>query len=148
MTNTTKGKVEAINDRESQDWYGVLIDDDWYNGDDSLNEDIEKGDEVAIKFTEQQNADSSWMSIENIKRTGGSGPNSESRAGGASNSSTHLSKNERILVNTAFQKAVDKVSLDDASDQGEHLEQVNSLTNGYIDVMKKQMNEFEGESDE
>jgi len=138
MTQTTKGKVEAVNDRNNEDWYGVLIGDTWYNGNDSLDEDIEEGDMVAVKYTEEQNADSSWKSIENIKRTGGTGPNTGSKAGRASNSSTHLSKDERITANTAVQLAAEKVPLEDADSQGEHLEQVNSLANGYRKIIEQQ----------
>ena len=122
MTQTTKGKVEAVNDRDNEDWYGVLIDGDWYNGNDSLDEDIKEGDIVAVKYTEEQNADSSWKSIENIKRTGGTGPNTGSKAGRASNSSS-LTKDQRITANTAVQLAAEKVPLEDADSQGEHLEQ-------------------------
>jgi hypothetical protein len=145
MTQTIKGKVEAINDREDEDWYGVKVDGDWYNGNDSLDEDIEEGDMVAIKYTEEENADSSWNSIQNIKRTGGTGLNSGSKAGRASNSS--LSKNQRITANTAVQSAAKKVPLDDADDQAEHVEQVNKLANAYRRIIEGQMDAMRQEDD-
>ncbi|AFH22354.1 hypothetical protein OSG_eHP23_00125 [environmental Halophage eHP-23] len=140
MTQTTKGKVEAVNDRSDEDWYGVKVDGDWYNGNDSLHEEIEEASIVAVKYTEQQNADSSWNSIENIKRTGGTSPNTGSKAGGASNSS--FSKQDRIKAQVAFKEACETVRQQkNSSNIDEHFEQVNSLANGYRQVLDKQFKE-------
>jgi len=147
MTQTTKGKVEAVNDRSDEDWYGVLIDGDWYNGNDSLDEDIEEGDIVAIKYSEEQNADSSWKSIENIKRTGGTSPNSGSKAGGASNSSSKNGLSDcqaSIHAQTATKLAVEHADEEYNDDVSDYLDEVSERAQAYNNIM----NQLYGENKE
>ena len=138
-----KGRVQAVNDRESNDWYGICIDDEWFNGDGST--DIEKGDTVKLAVKETDN----YSSIEAVKSIQDDGQNStqseklsSKAAGGAAPSP--LTKNQQINLKVAHKSAVrqlDRRSTESESDYREMLTKLTKLHLQSLDEVEEWMQE-------
>jgi len=145
MTETVTGVVDGYNIDDDSRYYGIVINDQWFNGDFTVVDQDEvkdlNGERVKLEVDESDR----FIDIENVKVLEDSrGLKSGSRVGeGASNAP--LPKDKQIIVNTAFQKAVEAIDLSSFEKRGEYIEEVNKLTSGFVGVLEKQMDEVNQE---
>lgn len=159
MKGKVTSTVKAYNIEEDKGYFGILLEDreeqgEWLNG--SLGtgkgkftkEFVQSLKDVKAEFELMDN--DSFIDITNISpvekqnQEGGS-----SSAGkvmeGVSTGQTHLSKQDRIMLQTAFKEACETVRGNGGQkDVGKHVEQVNTLTNGYFNLMQDQVKDSDG----
>lgn len=147
---TVAGRVEAVNDCSDKNYFGVRINDEWLNGRGSTE--ISTGDVVELKVTENRDNDEVFIDImetnileetltEKEKPVGGvessnaqrenKGDNSRS---GSSNNFT--SKSRDISIKVALKTAAEHAGTRPSDDQARHLDEVNELANGYLNIME------------
>lgn len=138
-----KGKVQAVNDQDEKDYYGICINDEWFNGEDST--DIQKGDTVKLAVKE---SDEEFIDIQAAKTIQDDGQSkdsekvsSKSREGAAPNPT--LSKDQQIRKSLAFKKACDKVpyqlGFDGDSDKEDYKERVKELMQVHEEILEEEM---------
>lgn len=130
------GRVQIVNDRDSNDWYGICIDEEWFNGDGSTE--IEEGDYVKIAVKESDN----YSSIEAVKTIQDDGQNStqsgkvsSKAAGGAA--PNPLTKNQQINLKVAHKSAVRQLDRRSAESDEDYREMLTKLTRLHLESLKE-----------
>jgi len=144
MSETVKGRVQSVNDKEDNDWFGICIDDTWYNGDDSLTQDVTNF-KLKIEYEDQDD----WNKIQKInvleedsedaqrREPSNAGLGSGSSNSGGKTSSTTTSMSERqasIQANSMTKTAAEIVAEHGDVDDGEFIEEVSTLAHGLNEI--------------
>lgn len=159
--STIRGRIKNFSPKPDENYYGILVDtgkdEVWLNGDNDVPGNLEKGDKVKILADDNGFIDVKNVEVvessSNSEKSGSSGEGSGERSSNekvagpsdGSGDSIRLSKAERIMLQVCFKKAVDTVNeIDESLTQGEHLEKVGELTNGYFNLMLAQAKDKSG----
>ncbi len=144
MTETVTGTIKNFSPKPDEDYYGLLVEvdgeEDWYNGSGNPEDEWEKGDTIEFEYDTSKFIDMTDVSI--VEESGGpAGPNTGSRdEGGSGDSSPTLSrKDKRILVQVAFKEARKASTMHPVEHQGQHLDEVSELVNGYYNLLEAQI---------
>jgi len=141
MSKTVKGKVQTTSDKDSKDFFGICIDDDWYNGPDSLEKDLE-GETVELTvdpeadFLDIEEIDIIEEDSEDDEQGRGSNPANgerESSNSRSKTSSTTTSMSERqasIQANSMTKTAAEIVAEHTEVNNGEFIEEVSKMAHG------------------
>jgi len=131
-----EGKVQAVHDRDSKDWFGICIDDVWYNGDDSTE--IQKGDMVKLVVKEREDSNR----IKGVKIIRDDGQNStrseqvrSNSAGGAA--SNPLTKDQSINLKVAHKSAVRQLDRRQTKDEKDYKEMLTKLTKLHLESLEE-----------
>jgi len=156
MKSSVTGKVAAVSDHKSNDYFNIALDDadkddNWFIGDGSVRDYVDSGlddgQRVRLSFDNE--------SVNGIEVVGSGSSPSSGEGGGSSDegntsvdsgrganpdSSSSLSKQDNIRLQVAFKEACETVrsNVNDVDNQGEHLETVGELTNGYFNLLQAQ----------
>jgi len=143
LSKTVTGRVQDVHDKESNDWFGIKIKGDYYNGDDSLTQDV-KGFKLEIEYEDQDN----WNKIQKInvleedsqdaqrREASNAGTGGESNSG-PKTSSTTTSMSERqasIQANSMTKTAAEIVAEHKEVDEGEFIEEVSKVAHGLNNI--------------
>lgn len=141
---TVEGEIEAVNNRNGQEFYGLLVNDDWQNGRNPMPEDLEKGMKVAIK----SDPEADFYNIEDIKILEEAEESAGSVSEGATSSAQQGNKGDKsashnssykqvsIQAQTATKLAAEQASVRPGENQAKHLDEVNELANGYLNIIR------------
>jgi len=154
MSKTVKGRVQAVSLKPKKDYYGICIDNTWYNGSGDLEENIE---EAEVKLEVKENSED-FIDIKNydiLEEDSGDAQrrdSSNAASGGESDSgpktsSTTTSMSERQAGKFAVASAmkavevlVEQVDITEL-EEGEFEEELSTKSNGINNVMKKRFEE-------
>lgn len=156
---TVKGEIEAVNNRKGQEFYGLLVNGDWQNGENPMPQGLEKG--VTVEIESDPEAD--FYNIQEIDIMEQREKQSQSVSGGGDSNRAHgerkkegdnsqssntfqTQKSKDITVKVAFKEAVEQASTSPGESQGEHLDEVNELASGYISIMEGLAKEINGDA--
>lgn len=146
---TVAGRVEAVNDRSDKNYYGVRVNDEWFNGENSTE--ISKGDLVELKVKKNRDSDDVFIDIvetsileeadqskDSVSEGSTSSAQSEKESMGdkSASSNNFTSKSRDISIKVALKTAAEHASTRPSDDQGRHLDEVNELANGYLNIME------------
>lgn len=145
MSKTVKGRVQAVSDKQDNDYFGICIDDDWYNGPDSLNRDLQ---DAKIKLTVKSDSDD-FIDIQKInvleeaneddatsgRDTSDSGNGRGDSNAGSNSSSRKNPKRANIMATAATKKAADIVDAEKYTNKGEYIDQVSTVASGLNSIM-------------
>jgi len=131
-----KGVVQAVHDRDSKDWYGVCINDVWYNGDDSTE--IQQGDKVKLVVKEREDSNR----IKGFKIMQDDGQNSSSDEQARSNpdggtAPNPLSKNQQINLKVAHKSAVRQLDKRETESETDYREMLTKLTKLHLQSLEE-----------
>jgi len=151
MSKTVKGRVQAVSLKPKKDYYGICIDDTWYNGSGDLKENIE---EAKVKLEVKENSED-FIDIKNYdileedsqdaqrREASNAGTGGETNSG-PKTSSTTTSMSERqagITATSAVKQAREEVSVSYDEDKKKHLERVDEISQAYNNISKDRMEE-------
>jgi len=156
-TETIEGEIEAVNNRKGQEFYGLLVNGDWQNGENPMPQGLEKGVSVEIK----SDPEADFYNIQEINvmeqretqnQDVGGGANSDLAQGeqgdnSQSSNTFQTQKSKDITVKVATKLAVEHVDTR-PEQQAEHLDEVNELASGYMSIMQgllKEVNQGDGQ---
>jgi len=144
MSKTVKGRVQAVSLKPKKDYYGICIDDTWYNGSGDLKENIE---EAEVKLEVKKNSENfidikNYDILEEDSQDAQRRDNSNAGSGGESNSgpktsSTTTSMSERqasIQANSMTKTAAEIVAEHGDVDDGEFIKEVSTLAHGLNEI--------------
>jgi hypothetical protein len=146
-TSTVRGTIKNFSPKPDEGYYGVLVNtgqsDKWLNGNGEIPDKLSKGDKVKIEANTN-----GFIEINDIEVVG-SGSNSSGEGEGSSDmdaqrtgkgaATDHVSKQERIKVQTAFKKAVDQVDRRSCETESDYRKMVKDLTVIHIGVLDEVM---------
>lgn len=139
MTDTVKGRVQTTSNKPDEDYFGICIDDNWYNGPGSLKENLEEAEIQLEVYTDDRFIDIKEINIlEEANEDGLNGrdeSNARSSSGGKGSdsggkTSSKNPKRANIQATAATKKAADIVAEHRTSDEGEFEEQVSVVAHG------------------
>lgn len=118
MSETTTGEIEAIGSRHDGE-FGLLIKDDWYNGDGNAPGNVSKGDKVTVEYELTEGDDG----IERILVDDGDSIKIEEKGSGSSGngSGTAGTKDDRAVSRQSAAKTVGNMFQGDSPDGAEDL---------------------------
>lgn len=154
-TETIEGEIEAVNNRKGQEFYGLLVNGDWQNGENPMPQGIEKG--VTVKIKSDPEAD--FYNIQEINvmeqretqnQDVGGGANSDLAQGeqgdnSQSSKTFQTQKSKDITVKVATKLAVEHADTR-PEQQAEHLDEVNELASGYMSIMQGLLKKVNGDA--
>lgn len=140
MTQIRKfeGTVEAVADKNDKDYYGVCINEEWFNGEDSLPIDLRKGDRVKMAVNNSED----FIDVEAIKKIQGSEGNTQnekvsSRSAGGSSGPNHLTKDQRINLKVAHKSAVEQLDRRETESEDDYREMLTKLTKLHLKSLEE-----------
>jgi len=152
MSKTVSGRVQATSDKEDNDYFGICIDDDWFNGPGSLKKNLE---EAEVKLTVKDNSES-FIDIEEIdiieeaNEGGDSSQDSNASSGSGSSNTGQTSSNnnmsprqEGITANSAVKLAVENAETDYTDDKAAHLDEVDEKSQAYSNMIQDRLREIQ-----
>lgn len=149
---TVKGEIEAVNNRQGQEFYGLLVNGDWQNGRNPMPEGLEKGVKVEIESDPEEK-------FYNVKEINVREADKEDRVSEGSNSSSsaqsetgdksaspsnsfQTQKSKDIASKVALQEAAKHAHYRPNEDgSGKHIDEVHELAKGYKNIMERLLNE-------
>jgi len=144
MSKRVKGRVQAVSLKPKKDYYGICIDDTWYNGNGDLKENIK---EAEVKLEVKENSEDfidikNYDILEEDSQDAQRRDNSNAGSGGESNSSpktssTTTSMSERqasIQANSMTKTAAEIIAEHGDVDDGEFIEEVSTLAHGLNEI--------------
>jgi len=144
MSKTVKGRVQAVSLKPKKDYYGICIDDKWYNGSGDLEENIE---EAEVKLEVKENTED-FIDIKNYNileedsqdaqrrepSNAGTGSGS-SDSGPKTSSTTRMSERQAsIQANSMTKTAAEIVAEYKEVDEGEFIEEVSKVAHGLNEI--------------
>lgn len=151
MTKTVKGRVQSVNDKEDNDWFGICINDTWYNGDDSLTQDVTDF-KLKIEYEDQDD----WNKIQRIdvleEGSEGGGQGRSSQESGKGNRGSNTGSNPSSLndmsprqagstANSAVKMAAEHTNKDYGEDPKEYIDEVNEMSKAFNNMIKDRLGE-------
>lgn len=142
---TVKGEIEAVNNRKGQEFYGILVNGNWQNGENPMPQGLEKG--VTVEIESDPEAD--FYNIQEINVMEQRETQNQNVGGGAisdlaqgeqgdnsqSSNTFQTQKSKDITVKVATKLAVEHANTR-PEQQAEHLDEVNELASGYMSIMQ------------
>jgi len=142
MSKTVTGRVQDVHDKKSNDWFGIKIKGDYYNGDDSLTQDVE-GFKLEIEYENQDN----WNKIQKInvleednqdaqrRDNSNAGSGEENNSGPKTSSTTTMSQRQAsIQANSMTKTAAEIVAEHKDVNGGEFVEEVSKVAHGLNEI--------------
>lgn len=142
MSKTVKGRVQAVSLKPKKDYYGICIDDNWYNGSGDLQQNVE---EAEVELTVKENT-GFFIDIEEINiieedseddaQSRGSEPVSQGereKSDDRTKTSSNTPMSERqaaIQANSMTKTAAEIVAEHEDVSDGEYIDKVSTLANG------------------
>jgi len=143
MSKTVKGRVQAVSLKPKKDYYGIYIDDTWYNGSGDLEENIE---EAEVKLEVKENSED-FIDIKNYdvleedsqdaqrREPSNAGSGGESNSGPKTSSTTTMSERQAsIQANSMTKTAAEIVAEHGDVDDGEFIEEVSKVAHGLNEI--------------
>ena len=149
MTETVKGRVQAISPKPSKDHMGLKLDnDEWYNGNDEDFPKMSKGDKLKITH------DNEWVQeidiIEEANEGEDSSQSSDAISGSGSSNTGQTSSNNNmsprqqgITANSAVKLAVENAETDYTDDKAAHLDEVDEKSQAYSNMIQDRLREIQ-----
>jgi len=145
MSKTVKGRVQAVSLKPKKDYYGICIDDTWYNGNGDLEQNLEEAEvklevkENSEDFIDIKNYDILEEDSQDAQRRDNSdaGSGSGSSDSGTKTSSTTTSMSERqasIQANSMTKTAAEIVAEHGDVDDGEFIEEISKVAHGLNEI--------------
>ena len=145
---TVEGKIEAVNNRKGQEFYGLLVNDEWQNGRNPMPEELEKGVSVRIK----SDPEADFYNVKDITILEEGNEDGRSRGGSDSqalgevsdsgvNPSNMSPRQASIMANSAVKMAVENAETSYGEDKKGHIEEVNQKSQAYQNIMKQRLGE-------
>jgi len=137
-----QGKVSAVADRDNKPYYSICIDDEWFTGDQTLNEKIGKGDTVKLAVKD----DDEFIDIEGIKKIQDGQENSNrseqlrSKSDGGAPGNP-LTRDQQIRKSLAFKTAVQQVDRRSCKTEDDYRDMLKNLTEVHEQVLDEVMTE-------
>jgi len=137
-----QGKVSAVADRDNKPYYSICIDDEWFTGDQTLNEKIGKGDTVKLAVKD----DDEFIDIEGIKKIQDGQENSNRSEQLRSKSDggvpeNPLTRDQQIRKSLAFKTAVQQVDRRSCETEDDYRDMLKNLTSLHEEVLDEAMTE-------
>lgn len=145
MSKTVRGRVQAVSLKPKKDYYGICIDDEWYNGSGDLKQNLKEAEvELEVKentedFIDIENYDIIEEDSEDDEQGRGSNPANGERESSNSrsktSSSTSMSERQAsIQANSMTKTAAEIVAEHGDVHDGEFIEEVSSVAHGLNEI--------------
>lgn len=146
MSKTVKGSVQAVSLKPKKDYYGVCIDDEWYNGSGDLEQNLEEAEvELEVKensedFIDIENYDIIEEDSEDDEQGRGSNPangereSSNSQSKTSSNNTSMSERQASIQAQSMTKTAAEIVAEHGDVGDGEFIEEVSTVAHGLNEI--------------
>jgi hypothetical protein len=147
MSKTVKGRVQAVSVKPEKDFYGICIDDTWYNGNGDLQQNLEEA-EVQLKVDDNTDA---FIDIEEINvleeanedgqsRTQAMGEGSGNSNSPSNASSSNMSPRQAgITANSAVKMAAEHTDKNYSDDPQQYIDEVNEMSKAFNEMIKDRL---------
>jgi len=157
MSKTISGRVQAVSLKPKKDYYGVCIDDEWYNGSGDLEQNLEEAEvELEVKkntedFIDIENYDIIEEDSEGDEQGRGSNPANgerESSDSRSKTSSTQVPRQISIEAQSMVGKAIDNAEYSYNENPKKHIDEVDQRSQAYNNIKEDRIKEIMNKREE